>query len=561
MTEAAAAFPSTTHREKLERLSREAFDVLVIGGGINGVGIAREAALRGLRTALIDKGDFASGTSSKSSKLIHGGLRYLQEGDLGLVLEASRERDLLRRLAPHLVRPIPFFFPVYRGGPVPLWKLRLGLVAYDVLAAFRNIARHRIGKMAWAEGQEPRLRREGLRGAALYYDCFTDDARLVLETMLGAEEAGAVCLNYVALDGFEKDGGRLVAVTARSVEGDGSSLRIAARSIVNATGPWLDSIRQLDDSNVVPLLRRTKGVHLIVPRERVGHRNAIVLHAIRDGRILFVIPWEEQSIVGTTDTDFTGSPDSVTTESEDVDYLLETVNHYFPAARLTDRDVVASYAGLRPLIAGGVAEAPSAVSREEAIVESASGLVSIGGGKLTTYRRVAVRVIDRVAERLMSIHGIHSRRRSGTDRRPLPGGDPSYRDTLVASGSHGSSASAEDLRYLAERYGSRCRSLASALESDPSLARRLSSGTPDMLVQAWFGAVAEMAVRVEDVLRRRTQVAFRTFDQGVGAADLAAEAMASPLGWDEKTKRRRVEEFRATAGESWRAESLNRKKA
>jgi glycerol-3-phosphate dehydrogenase len=561
MNEAAAVAAPVVRREKLDRLSREEFDVLVIGGGINGAGIAREAALRGLRTALIDKGDFASGTSSKSSKLIHGGIRYLQQGDVALVLEASRERDLLRRLAPHLVRPVPFFFPIYSGGPVALWKLRLGLLAYDVLAAFRNIARHRIGRAAWAESQEPCLRRDGLRGGALYYDCFTDDARLVLETILGAEEAGAVCLNYVTLEGFERNAGSLVGVTARDLDGDGGSLRIAARSIVNATGPWLDSIRQLDERDAVPLLRRTKGVHLILPRERLGHRHAIVLHAVRDGRLLFVIPWDEQSIVGTTDTDFTGSPDAVSTESEDVDYLLETVNHYFPNARLAGRDVMASYAGLRPLIARAVAEAPSTVSREEAIVQSASGLVSIGGGKLTTYRRVAVRIVDRVAERLMSVYGIRSRRRSGTDRLPLPGGEQNEPDALLASDTLESSVSTADLRFLADRYGSRCRSLVAALERDPSLARPISPATPDMAVQAWFGAAAEMALRVEDVLRRRTRVAFRNFDQGVGAADAAAEAMASPLGWDERTKRRRVEEFRGTAGESWRAESLNRKEA
>jgi glycerol-3-phosphate dehydrogenase len=345
---------SLTRREKLRRLATDDLDLLVIGGGINGAGIAREAALRGLRTALVDKGDFASGTSSRSSKLIHGGLRYLEQGDVRLVLEASLERDLLRRvLAPHLVRPLPFFFPVYQGGPVSLWKLRGGLLAYDVLAGFRNIARHRIVRGAAAVDLEPKIRRDGLVGGALYYDCATDDARLVLETILAAEDAGASCLNYVAVERFEKREARIVGAWLRDREpaAEGPVL-VRARSVVNATGPWLDGIRELDDPGAARLLRPTKGVHVVVERERVGNRHAVVLNAVADRRVLFVIPWGDRALVGTTDTDHPGDPDHVTIESEDVDYLLETVNAHFPEARLGPSDVVAAFAGLRPLVAG-----------------------------------------------------------------------------------------------------------------------------------------------------------------------------------------------------------------
>src|SRR5262249_41628462 len=251
---------------KIRRLGEEAFDLLVIGGGINGAGVAREAALRGLKTALVDKGDFGCGTSSRSSKLIHGGFRYLETGDFGLVLEASRERDLLRRrLAPPLVTPLSFFFPVYRGGPLPLWKLRVGLLLYDLLAAFRNIERHRVVRAAGARETEPVLRAEGLHGGALYFDCFTDDARLLLENGLGAERGGAVCVNYVGVEALEKDArGRLAGARVRDLDGGGASLGVSARAIVNATGPWLDRVRALDDPHAAPILRPTKGVHIVV---------------------------------------------------------------------------------------------------------------------------------------------------------------------------------------------------------------------------------------------------------------------------------------------------------
>lgn len=521
-------------RTKLRRLREETFDLLVIGGGINGAGVAREAALRGIRTVAVDKGDFGSGTSSRSSKLIHGGFRYLETGDFGLVLEASRERDLLRRrLAPHLVRPLRFFFPVYRGGPLRLWKLRAGLMLYDVLSAFRNIQRHRGVPRARAAAIEPELRSEGLCGGALYYDCFTDDARLVLETVLSAQEAGATCLNYVCVEALEKDGGRLAGAMLRDLDDEGGSFRLRARSIVNAAGPWLDRIRALDDSSVPAVLRPTKGVHLVLPRQRVGNRDAIVLNSVRDGRILFVIPWEEHTLVGTTDTDFDGSPDRLTVEPQDLAYLLETLNFYFPQARLDERDVVASFAGLRPLVGGSPRGTPSAVSREEALFESASGLISLGGGKLTTYRRVAIKVVDAVARRLREAHGIEVKRRSRTELQPLPGAT-----MPVAEASSGDLAG-----RLHARYGSRAGAVLALVEAGPELGAPLSAGSPDAKAEASFAARAELAVKVEDVLRRRTGVALRNADGGAGAAETTAALMAGELGWSLDVEERRAREY------------------
>ncbi len=529
-----------SRREKLRLLANEPVDLLVVGGGINGAGIAREAAMRGLRVALIDKGDFASGTSSRSSKLIHGGVRYLETGDIGLVFESSRERDLLRRkLAPHLVQPLRFFFPVYRTGPVGYHKLRAGLVLYDLLAAFRNIQRHQMVPAAKVAAVEPTLRAEGLRGGALYYDCFTDDARLVLETVLASEEAGALCLNYVGLEAFDKTDGSIVGVQLRDLDAEGGSISLRPRAVVNATGPWLDRVRRLDDPKAASLLRPTKGVHVIVPRERVGNQNAVVLHSIRDRRVLFVLPWQDHTMVGTTDTDYQGSPDLVAADEDDVRYLLETVNFHFPKARLTENDVVSTVAGLRPLVASGAdRESPSEVSREEEIFESESGLVSLGGGKLTTYRRIAIKVVNRIARRLERELGIRTERRSGTDRIPLPGGLP------IGGGAPANPLiPAEAFDLLTRRYGSRATLVWQMIERSPDLARPLVPQTSDLKAEARFAASREMALRIEDVLRRRTHVALRTPDQGVSAAETTANLMAAPLDWDPATTELRAREY------------------
>jgi glycerol-3-phosphate dehydrogenase len=532
-------------REKLQRIGTESFDVLVIGGGINGVGIAREATLRGLRTVLIEKGDFGSGTSSRSSKLVHGGFRYLETGDFSLVFEASRERDLLRRrLAPHLVTPLRFFFPIYRGSPLPLWKLRVGLTLYDVLAAFRNIEHHRGVSRGDRQGVEPLLREEGFLGGALYYDCFTDDGRLVLENALGAEESGAICLNYAVVESFEKDSeGLLEGAVVRDLDGDGGVIRLRARSVVNATGPWLDRVRALDDRAAKPVLRPTKGVHLVLPRHRLGNRNAVVLHAVRDRRLFFVIPWDDHTIAGTTDTDYSGSPDAVRADTEDVEYLLESLNFYFPAAGLAERDVVSTFAGLRPLVAGTKPEAPSEVSREEELFESPSGLLSLGGGKLTTYRRVAIKVIDRVARGLRARFDVRVLPRSGTDSLPLPGG------RQVAQ----LSSKGDD--RLRRRYGSRAAELVDLAAQTPSSSEPLEPGVQDIQAEASFAAWREMACRVEDVLRRRTQVALKAADGGARAAGVTGELMGERLGWDRTKREQRVREYldgRAQPEAHWR---------
>jgi glycerol-3-phosphate dehydrogenase len=532
------ADPIARRRACLAALAGDPFDLLVVGGGINGAGIARDAAMRGLRTALVERGDFGSGTSSRSSKLIHGGLRYLEQGNVRLVRESARERERLRRLAPHLVRSQEFVFPVYAGGPVGLLKLAAGLWAYDLLAGLLGVRRHRllVGARAVA-AVEPALRREGLRGAGVYFDYRTDDARLVLETLLAAAQAGAVVVSYADLRSFVKEDGRIVG--ARVVDRlGGTEMTVRARVVVNATGPWADAVAALDEP-APPRLRLTKGVHVVVPAARVGNRAALVLHAVADRRIMFVIPWGTHDLIGTTDTDHAGGPEEPpVVERADVEYLLDAVNHHFPAARLRPDDVVSAFAGLRPLIAppAGAAVDPSAVSREEAVFGSASGLLTLAGGKLTTYRLVAASVVDRVVGAL---------RRAGDRRRfppartgevPLPGG----REAPAAVAAAALSRDGHDLapaliEQLADRYGSRLTEVLELIARDRALGETIVPGLPHVRAEVVAAVEQEWALTLEDVLRRRTGIALEEPTGGAAAAAATATLMAASLGWDAAT--------------------------
>ena len=548
--------PLAQRRAVWAALNGDPFDVLVIGGGINGAGIARDAVMRGLRTALVERGDFASGTSSRSSKLIHGGLRYLEQAKIRLVLEAVRERERLRRLAPHLVRPQPFLFPVYRGGPMGWLKLAAGLTAYDLLAGFWQVRRHRMLGRRAVEASEPTLRREGLQGGGLYWDYRTDDARLVLETAMAAAREGAAVASYAEVKALEKEGGRIVGARVIDRLG-GNEAFVRTRVVVNAAGPWVDKVSALDAPGP-PRLRLTKGVHVVVPRARVGHSAAIVLRAVADGRVMFVIPWGDHTMVGTTDTDHAGGPDvPPTVEAADVAYLLDTVNHYFPAARLGPGDVVSAFAGLRPLVAAPVGAdlAPSAVSREEEIFTSASGLVSIAGGKLTTYRLVAASVVDRVAALLHAAGDPRSFGPSRTGDVPLPGG--AARPEVLAAAAlsrdgHGLSRSA--LEHLADRYGSRLDELLGLVARDRRLGEPLVASLPERRAEVVEAVESEWALTLEDVLRRRTQVALKDGAAGTDVAGEVATLMAEALGWDRNAARAAAEDYvRAVrASRTWR---------
>jgi glycerol-3-phosphate dehydrogenase len=368
------------------QLAAGPLDVLVVGGGIVGAGIARDAALRGLRVGLVEQYDLAFGTSSRSSRLLHGGLRYLAQGRIGLVWEASREKCVLHRIAPHLVDPLPFLFPTYRGTSWPLWKLRVGVKLYDLLCGRGNLGPSGSMSRRQVLDRIPGLCPEKLTGAVRYYDGLTSDARLVIDTLRSAAAGGAMIANYVRWERADP-----IASGWRSAVRDlpaGRAFAIESRTVVNATGPWAENPPQ---SSV--RLRATKGVHLVIDRGRLPVPDAVVM--AEGGRILFAIPWGKRVILGTTDTDYDGSPESVRTEPADVEYILAVVNQAFPSVRLSVDDVRSTWAGLRPLIAdphGG----PSDISRAHEIRMPKPGWLDVSGGKLTTYRLIAEQAVDRL---------------------------------------------------------------------------------------------------------------------------------------------------------------------
>ncbi len=481
-----------------------AFDLLVVGGGITGAGVARDAARRGLHVLLVDKDDFASGTSSRSSKLIHGGLRYLEHGQLRLVFEASSERRRLLRLAPHLVRPLRFVWPVYRGARVPLWKVLAGVTLYDALAMFRNVQRHHRLSVKQVEAEEPALATAGLRGGVSYFDAATDDARLTLANVLDAERSGAVVLNHVAIEQFLVERGRVTgARLADRLTGDATE--VTARATVNATGPWSDDVRGLEGAADRARVRGSKGTHILVPHGRVSNRAALTLLSPADGRVMFALPAGEFTVFGTTDTFTDASPDQVRASEHDVAYLLDAANTFFPSAKLARGDVVSAWAGIRPLVATS-ADSPNAASREHAIQVTPAGVVTITGGKLTTYRIMAAQVVDVVAHRL-GVGGA-----STTDRAPIPDDAPE-REAACARDAR---AGAPIVPGLAWRWGE----LAWAVES--AHARTLA-----------------------DLFVRRSKLAFETRDHGMAVAGAAADYVAPLLGWTAEIARAEVERYRS----------------
>jgi len=506
------------------RLADKSYDVLIVGGGINGAGIARDLALRGLQVLLVDKGDFGSGTSSASTKLIHGGLRYLETFDLRLVFEACRERRTLQRIAPHLVTPLPFVIPVYRDDPRSLWMVRAGMLLYDLLALFRNTHHHSILTPGEALEREPVLRPDGLRGAALYWDCRMDDARLCLENVLAARLAGAEVCNYLEVTALRQEHGRLCGARLHDLEAD-QHLEVRARLVINAAGPWLDRVCALAGDEKSKL-RPTRGSHILVPRINRGDE-ALYLTAGRDERLFFVIPWGEVSLIGTTDTDDRADADQVTATAADIDYLLDESARHLQGEPLRREQILASFSGLRPLISEAV-QRESKVSREHRIFEHGSGLVSIGGGKYTTYRAVAAEVAALACRRLG-----HDPGPAPTARVPLPGG-ATGRFASFCRRRRGELASRLQLSpgeadQLLGRYGSRVELLLALTESDPTLREPLSRQPLLLRGEVLLAARYEFARTPEDILRRRTPLALGP-ERGLAQLDAVSALLAAELG-------------------------------
>jgi glycerol-3-phosphate dehydrogenase len=482
-------------------LSGERFDLLVIGGGITGCGVARDAAMRGLKVALVERDDFASGTSGRSSRLVHGGIRYLEHGQLHLVYESIRERQTLLRIAPHLVKPLAFTWPIYRGARVGKVRLSAGLVAYYVLAGGRSRL-HSILNVRETLEREPSLEGTGLTGGAVYYDASTDDARLTIANAVAAQENGATVVSHTRVTEILRDHGKALGAVVRSQRPD-KTAEVRARVIVNATGVWTNEFTTDDRAR---RHRGSKGVHISVPRERVGNRDAITLISPIDGRIMFCLPAGTQTIIGTTDTWTDDSPENVHASPSDVDYLLRSANAYFSRAQLTSGDVVSAWAGIRPL-ASGTAANPSAVSREHSIVTDSSGVINVTGGKLTTYRSMAAEIVDSVQKALGEDPD-----RAPTDSVELPGAD-------------------------------RASEIARLQREDAKLSDLLVGGLPYTGAHLVYGVTKEMAQDLSDLLIRRVHLAFETVDHGASVAGRAADVVAPLLGWDDQTKSARVREF------------------
>lgn len=516
----------------------------MIGGGITGAAIARDAAMRGLKTILVEQHDLGWGTSSRSSRLIHGGLRYLEQGNLHLVFEGSRERRILLTIAPHLVRPLTFLFPVHKRGRLFYWRLAVGMWLYDVLALFRNVRWHRMLGKRGVLRQEPLLRSMDLVGGARYYDAQCDDARLVLATARSAIAHGALVANYTRVEQLEVVDSR---VRGARVEDrlTGEKGLIRAMTVVNATGPWCDRIRRLEYAHAAPLLRPTKGAHVAVRRSRIGNNHAITIASPIDERIMFILPWGDLAIIGTTDTDSTASPEGVQADSDDVRYLLRSANAFYPNARLTESDVLATWAGLRPLLAPPDERNASQVSREHRIVQGPSGMWTIAGGKLTTHRLMAEQMVDTVVAEFRTVFGKRFPTRCRTRQEPLPGGEARNLETFRRAGTElGLSEATVD--HLLNHYGAEVAAIYNLAREDRNLLRPLHPEHPAIRAEIVHVCRRELAQTLEDVLVRRIHVYYETADHGGSIVAEVADLMAAELGWSEEEKKRRTERYEAS---------------
>jgi glycerol-3-phosphate dehydrogenase len=495
--------------------------------------------MRGLSVALVERGDFAGATSSRSSKLIHGGFRYLPQGQLSLVYHALRERERLRHVtAPHLVHPIRFLFPVYRGRGFGRFTMSMGLWMYDLFARTPVGEWHRNLSAAQVRESEPALAREGLTGGATYYDGWGDDARITFENVLDAAIHGAAVANYASVEEFGAARGRLCSASVRDLVA-GAAFELRARTFVNAAGPWVDHIRRMEDPGAPPSVRLSKGVHLVFPRPRLPVREALVL-GDDGGRIVFVMPHDRYVLVGTTDTEYAGDPAAVRTERSDVAYLLAVIAESLPGMRLSAEDVASSFAGLRALVTDGSdSKSPSAVPREEVILESRGGLLSVAGGKLTTHREIAEKLVNRLVREIGK-----GMSRCPTRDVPLPGArtEPDEPDHAGARTLAALPRAAREI--LIARYGTRAWRPARIAAENSALAEPIAVGCPILAAEVLHSVRREMALTLEDFMIRRTALIWRYPIEAEAASPAVARLMAHELGWDAARESAEAADFR-----------------
>ncbi len=524
-----------SRRAALERMAAEIFDVVIVGGGVTGAGTALDAATRGLSVALVEQRDWAAGTSSRSSKLIHGGLRYLEQLDFGLVREALAEQTLmLQRLCPHLVRPVPFLFPLSHH----VWErayVGAGTLLYDLLAGRRALPRHRHLTHAGALRLFPALRSDRVVGAIQYYDAQMDDARHTMILARTAALYGAALASSARVVGMLEAGSGVCGVRLRDLE-SGRDIEVRAQRVINATGVWTDKVQEMAGRGRIRV-RASKGIHLVVPRDRIHADSGLILRTASS--VLFVIPWKRHWIIGTTDTDWNLHLAHPAASRRDIDYLLQTVNAYL-AQPLSHADIEGVYAGLRPLL-HGESDATSKLSREHAVSQSVSGLITVAGGKYTTYRIMARDAVD------VAVRGLDRPvPASCTHLVPLLGADGYFaylnrRDDLARE----AGIALSHVDHLLERYGTLVADLVGLIRERPDLAQPLDGAEDYLRAEVVYAASHEGALHLDDVLTRRTRISIETFDRGVQAARPVAELMGEVLGWDEATRAREIEHYEA----------------
>jgi glycerol-3-phosphate dehydrogenase len=524
-------------KRSLAQFKDKTFDALIIGGGINGCAVARDAARRGLKVALVEKGDFSSGTTASSTKLIHGGVRYLEHFEFRLVWESCHERRRLLDLAPHLVRPLSFLIPFYKGDRRSPLLINLGMWLYDLMAGFRNVGRHRMLSAEQALDREPRLNAKGLRGAALYYDAQVNDSRLCLENALDAAANGAVLANHLECVSLEKKG-ELWQAQLRDKLGR-ANFPVQARAILNLAGPWVDKTCAMLKSDIPAKVRTTKGVHAVTAP--LTDRHALLLFSRSDSRIFFVIPWLSGSLVGTTDTDFKDSPDKVTADQADIDYLLAEARRVFPGVKLTTSQLTTTFAGLRPLVFDPDKN-ESAVSREHIISEDAPGFLTMAGGKLTTYRAMAEQLTDRLAKML----GRRTLRPCDTMRVPLYGGDlgGNLQDYLRDRALSLEQIIPPELaRPLINHLGSRHQAVIDIIKHQGKRPARICSHHNHLMAEVDYAVNEEMALTLQDFMRYRTWICFAPC-RGLDCAPGVAKRMSKLLGWTPQHVRQQLSDYR-----------------
>lgn len=527
--------PSFQRASMIQRLEDETFDLLVVGAGITGAGVALDAATRGLRVALVERDDFASGTSSKSSKMIHGGLRYLQQGDVKLVRQALHERQRLFDNAPHLVTVLPFMIPILTKDGVVSKKVSRALGSamwmYDVTGGWRIGKLHRRLRKAKAFTHLPTMHQERLASAYLYFDAGADDARVVLTLCRTAAANGAVVANRCGVTRLTH--GADGRATGAVVRADGRDITVRAAVVVNAAGVWSDDVRALDEGTNPDTIRPAKGVHVTVPWDKVRCDIAVVIPVPKDRRSLFLVPWGpkadgtfEHAYIGTTDTDYSGSLDDPQCTKDDIDYVLRAVNASL-TTNVTEADITGVWAGLRPLVKAADDGRTADLSRNHALHQSTNGVFTITGGKLTTYREMAEDTVDAVAKQLGRDAKCRTRslRLLGAGRRQRPDG------------------SAES--HLYGRYGTLADEVRALVAADPALGAPLAPGQPHLRAEAVYAVRHEMALTVDDVLTRRTRI--RLFDRraAMEAAHVVADLMAAELGWSAEETEQQVIDFMA----------------